>query len=317
MILITGGMGFLGVNLAKCLLDLGEEVVLTRHRNPHVPDILASYLDKKLHITAIDITRLTTILDAIKQHKVTSIIHAASGGTTKGQLYQSIDVNVVGSANVLEAVRLMEVSWVTFISSEAVNQGRKDTTPLKEEEFFWVRSDRYTPADKKMAELLFFIYQKEYKLDMRVVRPSRIYGPFYAGVRNPILRMATAAVKGGQTIFKDVNESEGHDFVYARDCARAVAMVHLAKKPKHDIYNIGLGKLHSFGDVARILEKIIPGTSLELGSGEFTTVTKTEYDILTCLDITRISNEFGYIPEYDLEKGLSALIAWIRYGSYI
>lgn len=93
-------------------------------------------------------------------------------------------------------------------------------------------------------------------------------------------------------------------------------MVHLASKPNHAIYNIGLGRLHSFGDVARTLEKILPGTTLKLASG-VTTITKTPYDINACLDNSRIHEEFGYAPEYDLERGLRALVAWQRDGAYI
>lgn len=317
MILITGGLGFLGVSLAKYLLDNGKKVLITRHRNPHVPNILTPYLEKELQVTPMDVTRLPTILDAIKKHKVTTIIHAAGTSERGGTFYQVFDINVVGTINVLEAARITDVSRMTLVSSEAINQGRKETIPLKEEEFFWVRSDRYIPATKKMEELLFFFYKKEYKIDLLITRPSRIYGPFYTSGRNPVLRMVRAAVKGIKEDFSNVNDRESHDFVYVRDCARAVAMIHLAERPNHDLYNIGFGRLHSYGDVAKTLEKIIPGTFFKLGTGEFATITKTEYDINACLDISRIHEEFGYVPEYDLEKGLSALASWIRDESYV
>jgi UDP-glucose 4-epimerase len=318
MILITGGLGFLGGNLGRYLLDLGHQVLLTRNRNVQIPDILTPYVGKGLQIASMDITQLTTILDAVKKYKVTSIVHGAAIYEGKGSLYQAMEVNVMGCANILEAARLMGVGRVTFVSSEGINQGRKDTTPLKEEEFFWARSDRYIPSTKKMAELLFFIYRKEYKMDIVITRPSRIYGPLYTAGRNPILRMVTAALKGGQGDFNypDINETESHDFIYVRDCARVMAMVHLAQKPRHDIYNIGLGRLHSYGDVARMLEKIFPGIRITLGT-DVATITKTEYDIVTRLDNSRIQEEFGYVPEYDLEKGLSALAAWLRDGSYL
>ena len=111
------------------------------------------------------------------------------------------------------------------------------------------------------------------------------------------------------------NETQSHDFVYVRDCARATALIHLAQKPMHDIYNIGLGRLHSYGDVARTIERIFPGIRITLGR-DVSTITKTDYDIVTCLDNSRIHEEFGYVPEYDLEKGLTALAAWLRDGSY-
>lgn len=317
MILVTGGLGFLGLSLGKYLLDLGEEVLLTRHRNPQIPDMLQPYIGKNLHVAPMEITSLSTVLDAVKKYKVDSIIHAAGTSEKGGSLLQVFGINVNGSANILEAARIMDIARVTFISSEGVNQGRKEATPLKEEEFFSARSDRYIPATKKMAELLFFIYQKEYQMDMVIVRPSRIYGPFYTSGRNPVLRMATAAAKGLEEDLSRVNAKESHDLVYVRDCGRAVAMIHLAKKPKHSIYNVGCGELHSFGEVARALERIVPGTTLKLGTGGFAAITKTDLDINACLDISRISEEFGYAPEYDLEKGLTALVAWVRDGKYI
>jgi UDP-glucose 4-epimerase len=316
MILITGGLGFLGGNLGKYLLDKGHEVLLTRNRNAAVPTILTPYVGKGLQIAPMDVTSITTILDAIKKYKVRSIIHGASIYEGRGSLFQAMDVNVTGTANILEAARLMDVGRVTFVSSEGVNQGRKGTTPLKEEEFFWVRSDRYIPVTKKMAELLCFMYQKEYTMDIVITRPSRIYGPLYTAGRNPILRMVTAIVKGLPTVFNDVNGNEGHDFIYVRDCARAHALIHCAEKPKHDLYNIGFGRHHTLAEVARALENIAPGTKIELTSG-VSTITKTEFDIEACLDNTRIREEFGYVPEYDLEKGLAALAAWVKDGTYI
>lgn len=317
MILITGGLGFLGVSLAKYLVDNGQNVLLTRHRNPHVPDILTPYLEKQLYIVPMDITCLSTILDAIKKYKVTSVIHAAGTSEKGGTLYQVFETNVAGSINVLEAARLADISRITFISSEGVNQGRTQLTPLKEEEYFWARSDRYVPVTKKMEELLCFMYNKEYKTEIVVARPSRIYGPFYTSGRNPILRMVRAAVKGLKDGLTDVNALESHDFVFVRDCARAVAMIHLAPKPKHDLYNIGSGILHSHGDVAKVLEKIFPGVLLKLGSEELSTITKTPYDINACLDISRINGELGYVSEYDLDRGISALAAWVHDGRFL
>jgi UDP-glucose 4-epimerase len=317
MILITGGMGFLGVSLAKYLLDRSQEVLITRHRNPNVPDFLKPYVGKSLHVTPVDVTNLATIIEAIKKYKVHSIIHAAGTSERGGTFYQVFDINVMGSINVLEAARLEGVGRITFVSSEGVNQGRTENTPLKEEEFFWARSDRYIPSTKKIEELLCFMYQKEYQANVIVTRPSRIYGPFYTSGRNPILRMVKSAVQGIKDDLTGVNGQESHDHIFVRDCARAIGMIHLADKPKHDLYNVGSGKLHSYNDVAQVLQKIIPGVHFELGSGKSATITKTAYDINACLDISRISEEFGYHPEYDLEKGISALAAWVRDGSFL
>ena len=86
MILVTGGLGFLGVSLAKYLLDKGEKVLITRHRNPNVPDFLALHLGKNLQVAPMDITCLATVIEAIKKYEVTSIIHAA-GTSERGTIF--------------------------------------------------------------------------------------------------------------------------------------------------------------------------------------------------------------------------------------
>ncbi len=135
--------------------------------------------------------------------------------------------------------------------------------------------------------------------------------------------MIAAALEGGQPDLGDINENEAHDFLYARDCARAMAMIHCARKPKHAVYNIGSGQLTNFGDVARVLERICPGSRLKLGTGQVSTpgaidyIPKTQNDIEACLDISRIREEFGFVPQYDLEKGLAALLAWVRDAQYL
>ena len=70
MILITGGLGFIGPKLARHFLDMGKEVLVTGHRNLQPTSFLAPYMGKGLQITAMDITDLTTILEAIKKYKV-------------------------------------------------------------------------------------------------------------------------------------------------------------------------------------------------------------------------------------------------------
>jgi UDP-glucose 4-epimerase len=315
VILITGGFGFFGGNLAKHFLDMGKEVLLTRNRNAQVPDLLLPYMRKGLQTAPMDVTSITTILDGIRRHRVTSIVHCAAIYEGRGSLYQVIDVNVMGTANVLEAARIMNVGRVTFTSSEGVHQGFQGAEPLKEGELVPIRSARFIPATKKMAEILTLIYQKEYGLDVMITRPSRTYGPLYTAGINPILRMATAALKGGEIVLENINEGEGHDFVYVRDCVRALALVHLADKPRHDLYNIGLGRFHTFGDVARILEEVLPGTTIKLAGGK--AGAKSQFDINAWVDCTRIREEFGYVPEYDLKRGVSALVAWLRDGTYV
>jgi nucleoside-diphosphate-sugar epimerase len=166
VILITGGLGFLGCNLAKLLCDGGEKVLLTSNRNTNVPPLIAPFLGKCLRVAPLDITSLDSVSRAIQEFRVKSIVHAAvrseKGDTT---LYQAMDVNVTGTINVLEASRRADIRRVLFISSEAVYQGMDQTTPFKEEEKLFITSDRFVPGTKKTGEILCLMYCEQYGME--------------------------------------------------------------------------------------------------------------------------------------------------------
>src|ERR1051325_7193808 len=111
MILITGGLGFLGANLAQLLCAQGERVLATSNRNVHVPDFLQSSTGRNLTVAPLDITSL---------EKVCAAVNSEKGDTP---LYDAMNANITGTINVLEAARRAGIRRVVFLSSEAVYQG--------------------------------------------------------------------------------------------------------------------------------------------------------------------------------------------------
>jgi len=318
MILVTGGLGFLGANLAKLLCDNGERVLVTSNRNTQVPTFLASYQDKTLRIASLDITSFENISEAIRRFGVRSIVHAAVR-SEKGDtpLYQAMHVNVTGTINVLEAARLAEIKRVVFISSEAVYQGIKTDRPYKEEEQLPITSDRFIPGTKKAGEILSLMYCKEYGMEVISARATRMYGPLYQGVRNLAGHMVDNAAKGKAIALANQDPTEAHDVLYAKDAARAVALLLHAKTLRHRIYNVGIGRLVSLAEFADAIKQLLPQTEIHLGDGPGPLVsTKTPMDINAAVDISRLSEETGFTPEYDPVRGVEHYIQWARDGSY-
>jgi UDP-glucose 4-epimerase len=318
MILITGGLGFLGATLARLLCDSGEAVLATSNRNTVVPTLLSSFVDRSLKIIPLDITSLEKVSQAITDFAVTGIVHAAVR-SEKGNtpLYQAMDVNVTGTINVLEAARIAEIKRVVFISSEAVYQGIKTTHPYKEEEKLLITSDRFIPGTKKAGEILCLMYCKEYGMEVISARATRMYGPLYQGVRNLAGHMVENAAKGIPVELGNQDPAEAHDIIYAKDAARGVMLLLRAKTLRHRIYNLGFGRLVSLAEFAEAIKKSLPKTEIHLGDGPGPiTSTKTPMDINACVDISRLHEDTGFAPEYDPYRGVEHYIEWAKLGIY-
>lgn len=318
MILVTGGLGFLGCNLAKLLCDAGEAVLLTSNRNTEVPSLIAPFLGKNLKVAPLDITARENVSRTLDENGIRAIVHAAvrseKGNTT---LYQALDVNVTGTINVLEAAHRAAIKRVLFISSEAVYQGMAQTTPFKEEEKLFITSDRFVPGTKKAGEILCLMYAHEHGMEAVSVRLTRVYGPLYKGIRNLPGHMVEKAARGLPIELGNYDPAEAHDFIYSKDAARGLVSLLDAPRLRHRVYNLGYGKLTSIGEFADAIRKTLPDLEVHLGDGpEPLTSTKTPMDINACVDISRLREETGFCPEYDPYRGVEHYIEWARQGIY-
>lgn len=318
MILITGGLGFLGCNLAKLLCDAKEKVLLTSNRNTEVPPLIQPYLAENLKVAPLDITSREAVSRVIEDNRITAIVHAAvrseKGNTT---LYQALDVNVTGTINVLDAAHRGAIQRVLFISSEAVYQGMPQTTPFKEEERLLITSDRFVPGTKKAGEILCLMYAHEYGMEAVSIRLTRVWGPLYKGIRNLPGHMVEKAAQGLPIELGHYDPTEAHDFIYAKDAARALTLLLKAPRLRHRIYNLGYGKLTSIGAFADAIKQLLPDAEVHLGdsSGPLTS-TRTPMDIHACVDISRLREETGFAPEYDVCRGVEHYVEWARGGIY-
>ena len=117
--LITGGMGFMGVYLARQLLEEGEEVVLFQRRSK-LPASAAD-LNGKVKIVSGDISNWVHVVDAVKSNNVDCIYHSAAIRTIEcdDSPAAGFRVNIVGTMNILEAARILNVNDVAYVSSGA------------------------------------------------------------------------------------------------------------------------------------------------------------------------------------------------------
>ena len=124
-----------------------------------------------------------------------------------------------------------------------------------------------------------------------------------------------AAVKGEAMTFSPPLSppyaEDGVDLCYVKDCGRAIALLQTAEKLHHHTFNVGLGRAIKNREFVAAIKRIIPDATIELPEGFAPNGPGRE----VTLDITRLQDDTGYEPAYDVERGVAEYIAWLRSGN--
>ncbi len=308
MILITGGGGFLGLNLAKVLVDRKEKVLLFARRPIQLPFSMEGFSDNQVMSVSGDLLDLSHLCSVVKEYGVESIIHCAHQHEGRGSLSQTFKVNLEGTTHVLEAGRIFGLRRVSFISSATVYHGA-NVSAYHEDSDMPTESDGMIEAAKKAGEQICLLYMKRHGLSVSILRPPRIYGPYYYSGRIPVQTMVENAVANKPADLSHVHGESKSNYVYVKDCARGISLVHLAKTLPHSIYNVGDGVSISYSDIAQVIKEVIPEAVIRLGA------IRTEKDVdRPPLDVRRIKEDAGFVAEYDLRQGIRDYIDWVRNG---
>ena len=312
MILLIGGMGFIGLNTALRLLDVGERVVITQYSTRRVPTVLEPELDKRVFIASMDVTKGYEVMDVIQRHKVESIISFAAPPARGISAQEDYRIYTQGLQNTLEAARVFGLRRVSLASSTSV-YGSLPEGPFREDMPLPMQSKTQIEAFKKAMEIHAFHYATRIGLDLAALRIGSIYGPHYYSMFNPMSRMCQAALKGTDPDFSDrpggsIREDDEGDWTYVADLARGIELVHRAEKLAHNTYNVGSGKATSTKRIFEAVQKIIPGarcSALEPGRSGAMPVNPV-------MDLGRIRNDVGYEPEYDIDSGMAAYVDHLK-----
>jgi len=309
MILLTGGLGFLGCNLAYFLAKRKQKLLLADRQISRIPTFLEPLVNKYVEISECDILDFSNLFYIFNKYRIRSIIHMAAIPRLRKNLYQYINGNINGMLNILEASRIMKIDRITFISSCGIYERNRGKIHGEDEDFP-LKSLHILSLTKKTCEMICDYYGKEYGFSMPIIRPSQIYGPFYTSGLNPLQKMVENSVAGKPTHLQEVHANDGNNLIYVKDCARAIGLIHLAEKPQFNIYNIG-DKYVTYGKMAEVVKKIINDAEINLRKDKKEEIYEPIY-----LNTERLKKEFGFVPEFNLENGIKDYIQWLRSGKY-
>ena len=309
MLLIIGGMGFIGMHTTRHALDAGEDVVLGVHSSRREPDLFKDEIGKRVHIATVDVTNPLHIVEAINKYGVTRIAHMVAprlGSLSPGDEYRT---NMLGLINVFEAARVSGVERVLVASSQSVYLGLKQG-PFLEDAPLPVATTNATEAYKKSFETLGSLYANQTGVSVVFMRIGSIYGPLYYSGFNLPSRMTRSAVTSnppdygrGGVPFSD----DSTDWTYVKDVSKGVQLLAMADSLSHTTYNIGSGMGTTNQAVAEAISAAAPGVNFELQPGKSPSARPDPF-----MDNTRIREEVGYEPKYTIGPAIAEYVEWMR-----
>ncbi|MEN3356332.1 MAG: UDP-glucose 4-epimerase [Mycobacteriales bacterium] len=312
MILITGGLGSIGSHTARALLDLGESVVLTAHRSTRLPEYLADEPGGRVVVEPLDTADEAAFLDIGKRHEITGIAHLAAGPYDLPDPVEYLRAESLGLLNALRAATVWGVRRFSVASTIGAYAG-VDEVPWREDAPLPVVAPHQIHVFKKTAELFAALAGDSAGFDTVSLRIGTIWGPlglpdspFFA-----LPRLLSAAVWGEDPDLTaprpPAYAEDGTDLCYVKDCGRAIALLMLAERLNHRIYNVSSGRLVRYGEVVAAINAAVPGANITLPQGRDPERSPDNY-----LDTTRLRADTGFRPAYDVARAVPDYVDWLR-----
>ena len=319
MILVTGGLGFIGSHTTRALLDVGEDCIVTQHHKTAVPDFLQAEIGTRLFVEPVDVTEADTLTAIGRRHSITGVVHLADPAvaqvldTLRNDAPLQFSGLFLGLGNILDAAGEWGVQRVTVASTVGV-YGGVGAGPWQEDMLLPVASLHGIPTMKKIAETLANFAATQAGLPIVSVRPSGIWGP---GGRSaslfsalPALVHAAARTDGLPTADGELFAEDGSDLCYVKDCAKAIALLQVAPTLSHSTYNIGGGRVVTNAEVVASIHRCMSGFTAQLSPGNSTPKQPTG----AFLDLGWLREDTGFEPDYSLDIGIADYIGWLRAG---
>jgi nucleoside-diphosphate-sugar epimerase len=255
-ILITGGAGFIGQNLAKRLVEAEEVVIFDTN-----PEKIDKPLDNMVIIKG-DITNLNQLEEVFSNYNFTTVFHLAilMPPYTEEDPYKAFKVNVEGTMNVIKTACKHDVENFIYPSSATVfGPDRKPPFTIEDILDPWTVYSSF----KICTEVIGSIYSKKYDINFRAVRFPIVVGPG----RNPFLgitryptQMLDDAAKGKEYVAEISPETE-FPIIYIDDAVQMLINLWRSKDIQFEIINVD-GMWITAKELAEGIKKAIPSAKI-------------------------------------------------------
>lgn len=302
-VVVTGGAGFIGSHIVDALIK--------RHIKTYVIDDLSHGKRSNVnpnatfHKLSITSPKLATLIEQIKPD---IIVHTAAQQDVRVSVARpthDAQVNVVGTANVIEAGVAAQVKKFIFLSTGGALYPAGGRPPFRET----VPVEPLSPyaIAKRAGEWYFEFAHKVHGVDYTCLRLSNVYGPRQdTSSSGGVVSIFIARVLAGKAFVINGNGKQTRDYVYVSDVVRAVLLA--MNKKTVGIFNIGTGTQTSLNGVVKILSRLMrTNTPKRHGPCKPGEVARS------ALDARLAKKALGWEPKITLEEGLKKTVKWFTH----
>jgi UDP-glucose 4-epimerase len=310
-VLVTGGLGFIGINTSLRLLDFGAEVTVLDNFIPLDPSGRLDAVRSRLRIAVADIRDEDKVERVVRDQEVIFNLAGKSGAADSNKTpLNDLEINCRGHLNVLEACRSFNPAVTIVFPSSRLVYGKPRYLPV--DESHPVAPESIYAAHKLAVENYHLIYGRLYGLKTTVLRISNPYGPMQAGearaygIANRFIQTAVA----GKPITLFGDGGQRRDYLYIDDLVDAFLRAASVVGARGKIYNIGDRSNVSLLELAEM-------AVAAAGAGEIVRVPwPEEYRAVETgdyqSDITLARHDLGWSPITEIREGIARTVEFYR-----
>lgn len=294
-ILVTGAAGLVGNAVRRRLEAQGRKVAAID---------LTDRTREGLPLIACDLTDIHRLHAIAAEHPIEGIVHcgAHSGPmVARDNPYSMVQVNIVGTANVLELARIHKARRLVFCSSTSA-YGDTPEGPVPED--VPLRPTSVYGASKVASEQLVWSYWRQFGVDALALRLSWVYGP--GRTTDCVIRTMIEDALADRPTRMPFGADFHRQFIHVEDAVSALLLALDVEAPPRRVYTVTGDSYLTLGEVGTVVKRVLPRADIDLATGP-----DPVDEIHRRFDISAARRDLGYAPAFDLETGIRSYAEWI------
>lgn len=312
-VLITGGLGFIGSNLARALALAEAEVTLVDSLAPQYGGNRFNIQDfeKRVSVRICDVRDQVTMSSMLeKQDYLFNLAGQTSHLDSMLDPQTDLEINAAAQLSILEACRAVNPTIKIVFASTRQIYGRPDYLPVDEQHP--IRPVDVNGINKLAGEWYHILYNNVYGIRSCALRLTNTYGPGMRvkDARQTFLGIWLKRIIEGNPIEIFGDGLQLRDFNHVDDCVAALLLAGLSEKANGKVYNLGGAEVISLKALAELLQEISTTGAFELVPfpAERKVIDIGDY----YSDFSMIRNELGWTPQVPLRSGLTQTLDYYR-----